>query len=1150
MKPYKLLASVMCLALVLSACAPVIVPPAGEAVQPAAASAETTAEIELKPHQPRPDAPKYALRGPFGVGVRDMLVQPAKDGDRPLRVNVWYPALIPQGAKEAVTYKMDFLADPAAGFPTGGRALRDAAPNPASGPYPLVLYSHGSWCFREIASLFLEHLASHGFVVMAPLHEDNWGNMYQPTWRSEISRPRDMVRTLDFAEALTASGGAMAGLIDTAHVAVKGHSFGGRIALEMGGARLNVKEWLENYCVAYPKDMRCVGYPEHLEEMAALAGFEALPEGLWPDWSDPRIDVVVATGPSVNMLGGGGLDGLRRPVLLLYGTLDTSAGAAIEYRRLYESLPGRQKTRVLFEGAGHMIFGNACPAYPGMVKAGYHMFCSDPVWDVDRAHDLTNHFVTAFLLAELKGDAEAAKALAPDKVSFPGIRYETTAYGAAAKEAAAPPKPRGLRPDAPTYGVRGPYPVGVRNFAIAAGAEKQRPLNVTIWYPALNPKGLPEEYTYEMRFAPGQFPLWKIFGHAIRNADPATTDGPYPLVVYSHAHWSFAQEFPHLLEHLASRGFVVISADHEDNWSTAFGPKAWQTEFQRPQEVTREINYAESLSAAGGVLEGLIDAKRVAVAGWSYGGQTALMSVGARLDLVGLRAWCEKNTVGEQPPVRDCVELLPYEKELAAFSGLNQVPKGLWPDWGDARVDAAIAMAPPAVFGATGLQTVKAPVMFMAASDDAMVGPLYKASDPYKQVAVEQKIEIVFDRASHLLFTGSCENEPDLVAMGFHSFCAEPVWDKSRAHDLINHFVTAFLLAELKGDAEAAKALAAEKVSFPGIQYQSAGYGAAAEPKAKLDTDTIAKIEALVAKEMADKDIPGVSLGIVKDSQVAYAKGFGVAERGTDRPMTPQTQFAVACITKGFTTAAIMQLVEQGLVKLDAPVTDYLPYFKLADERYREITIHHLLANTAGLPMPDYVKLYGGFSQNPSWSPDLLEKYVRSLADKPMTKDPTENTFVYGGDYFDILGDVIAKASGQPFEEYMEEHILRPLGLEHTTFIVDDLDPKLAAAAHWQDANGEMQVSVPSPTYYPAHTPSNGMFSTTEDLLKWAIFNLNRGKLDGRQIVAASAYEEMWKPQVKIPWGGIIQHWGYGWGISDVEGHRLVFWGGGHIGSG
>ena len=85
--------------------------------------------------------------------------------------------------------------------------------------------------------------------------------------------------------------------------------------------------------------------------------------------------------------------------------------------------------RVSFENADHMIFGNACPAAPGMVDAGFYFICSDLVWDMDRAHDLVNHFVTAFLLSELKGDGEAAAALAPENVSFPGIQYETTEFG-------------------------------------------------------------------------------------------------------------------------------------------------------------------------------------------------------------------------------------------------------------------------------------------------------------------------------------------------------------------------------------------------------------------------------------------------------------------------------------------------------------------------------------------------------------------------------------------------------------------------------------------------------------------------------------------------------------------------------------------------
>ena len=151
-----------------------------------------------------------------------------------------------------------------------------------------------------------------------------------------------------------------------------------------------------------------------------MAGLDAVPEGLWPDWSDPRIDVVLATAPAVSMLGGGGLEGMNRPFMLLMGTDDNWVGPAHEYRQFYATLPGPDKTRVLFENADHMIFGNACPAYPGIVDAGFYFVCSDLVWDTGRAKDLASHFVTAFLLAELKGDAEAAKALALENVSFPG----------------------------------------------------------------------------------------------------------------------------------------------------------------------------------------------------------------------------------------------------------------------------------------------------------------------------------------------------------------------------------------------------------------------------------------------------------------------------------------------------------------------------------------------------------------------------------------------------------------------------------------------------------------------------------------------------------------------------------------------------------
>jgi CubicO group peptidase (beta-lactamase class C family) len=121
-------------------------------------------------------------------------------------------------------------------------------------------------------------------------------------------------------------------------------------------------------------------------------------------------------------------------------------------------------------------------------------------------------------------------------------------------------------------------------------------------------------------------------------------------------------------------------------------------------------------------------------------------------------------------------------------------------------------------------------------------------------------------------------------------------------------------------------------------------------PTARLDEATITAIEALLVKTMTEVGIPGLALGIVMDGKIAYTKGFGVERLGSDKPVTPHTIFGTGSIGKTAVATAIMQLVEAGKIDLDKPVTDYLPYFKLADERYRDITVYHLVTHRSGLP--------------------------------------------------------------------------------------------------------------------------------------------------------------------------------------------------------
>jgi CubicO group peptidase (beta-lactamase class C family)/predicted dienelactone hydrolase len=710
-----------------------------------------------------------------------------------------------------------------------------------------------------------------------------------------------------------------------------------------------------------------------------------------------------------------------------------------------------------------------------------------------------------------------------------------------AQETPDEPAPQGIRYDAPPYAVDGPYAVGVRYFTIPAAVESDRELTATVWYPAQPPEGDISEIVYELQFPTGQFPPFSVLGDAQLDAPSDASGAPYPLVVYSHAHWSMGQEVPYFVEHLASRGFVVISVDHEDNWSTDMGPMAFETMIRRPQEVTRQIDFAEELSAPDGELAGLIATDKVGVAGWSMGGITSMALAGARLDLAGLRAWCEANPTLVEENSFACIDMLDHEAEMAEFAGLDAIPIGLWPTTQDDRIAAAVRLSGSLfMYGSEGMAAVDVPVMLFHGGGEAIADPGLQVGDPYTSVAAPRKAEVVLDHASHMVFFSSCDEAPDMVAIGFPMFCTDPVWDMDRAHDLINHFATAFLLAELKGDAEAAAALAPENVSFPGIEYQAEGYAPAA-PAATLDEATIAKIEAMVEEMMADTGTPGYALGIVKDGQIVYTKGFGVERVGEDKPVTEHTVFGTGCVGKPAVATAIMQLVDAGKIDLDAPVTDYLPYFKLADERYKEITIRQLITNRSGLPdVEDW------FSPPVEYEDGVLERYVRSLDNTKLLFAPGQRWYYTGMGYI-VLADVIQKVTGQTFEDYLQQHILDPLGMEDTLLIVGEADQAHVAGNHVHDNAGEVVVSdiFPYRRQFAAAAP---LFSSISDLARYALAHLNRGELDGQRILPAADYDAMWEPisAMNSPLFPALQaHYGMGWFVGALDGHRAV----GHFGA-
>lgn len=376
------------------------------------------------------DTARYALRGQHTVGTREFVIE----GDLPLDITLWYPALNEDGSEEAIIYPYMTNPDTSMGMePTvSGQAISEASYALEDGPYPLVILSHGFSLGRSGYAWLAEHLASYGFVVIAPQHFEMVDETLTDFWRAAITRPQEIADVLDYVQVQAAADGLFTDLIDSEQIAVVGHSYGGYTSLALAGARIDI-EGLEALCAAAeeaadPNAWLCGMVLPYVADMAALAGFDAVPEGLWPSWGSDDVDAIVSMAGDAYFFNQPGLAEITIPVMALGGTADTGTPYAWGTQPTYDYVSSATKARVAFEDADHMIFGASCEALPFFAEIGFEAYCSDPVWDMEPAHDLAQHFVTAFLLAELRQDPEAITALAPDNVNFDGISYDALGY--------------------------------------------------------------------------------------------------------------------------------------------------------------------------------------------------------------------------------------------------------------------------------------------------------------------------------------------------------------------------------------------------------------------------------------------------------------------------------------------------------------------------------------------------------------------------------------------------------------------------------------------------------------------------------------------------------------------------------------------------
>ncbi len=233
---------------------------------------------------------------------------------------------------------------------------------------------------------------------------------------------------------------------------------------------------------------------------------------------------------------------------------------------------------------------------------------------------------------------------------------------------------------------------------------------------------------------------------------------------------------------------------------------------------------------------------------------------------------------------------------------------------------------------------------------------------------------------------------------------------------------------------------------------------------------------------------------IMIEEKIVYAEGFGMADRGKSTPVDDKTLFNIGSISKVHVTAAIMLLVDDGKVLLDEPVTEYLPDFKMADPRYKKITVRMLLNHTSGLPGTEINNSFG-FQYNEK----MLEETMDVLARSHLKHEPGA-IYVYCNDGFTLAEMIVERLSGKKYIDFIEERILVPLGLKNTYLSVGELKGK-PVALYYEPKAGKMH-----PPEVVSLIGAGGLSSTPADLCRFAQGLLTEGKL-----LSKSSLEEMQK---------------------------------------
>ena len=290
------------------------------------------------------------------------------------------------------------------------------------------------------------------------------------------------------------------------------------------------------------------------------------------------------------------------------------------------------------------------------------------------------------------------------------------------------------------------------------------------------------------------------------------------------------------------------------------------------------------------------------------------------------------------------------------------------------------------------------------------------------------------------------------------------------------------------------------------------------------DSSIEAAVDAIAADAFRGRPLPGLSVAVARGGRTILAKGYGFADREQKVPATPETVYQIGSVSKQFTAAAVMRLVERGKVGLDDPLTKYLPDYPVRGNR---VLVRHLLHQTSGIREFFTVK---GFDEMESGPPERYSRQdlIDLFKKEPFVYAPGER-WAYSNSNYTLLGVVIERASGLSYEECLQETFFRPLGMA-ATHSCGTRAPGGSFAKGYLP--GDDEFAPAPPVNMNTAVGDGGLCSSVLDLVTWT-----RALTTGRA-VSRSSYERMITPDHVRR--GYVPDYGYGLSLVPLDGRRRV----------